>query len=280
MAFWKNAKAESRQDPLPPENVPAPEEVSPKDNHLSFDEIFGAIQENLQQDQKPYTLPEQPEAEMVPEEPIAPHLPRQPNRKRSCDIHVRFSESEIMILKKRVSRSGMNLSDYIRQVALNGELPGRDRSETAEVLREYTTLLDDLTAELGRQGGMLKLNMKTNVELKQRDPSGWTNVEQLIRFLERYVRIFREKLEQIPGVRHSPSELHTVCQDMNEVMISVRAQGIGLRDIIRPDLGQRIYSPGEWKTLCEAAQAAHKQCQSIVSGILEEINGYYQAHNK
>lgn len=279
MAFWKNAK--NPDIPMQPEDpmldTDAAEAPLP-DRAKSFDEIFGEIHKDLQQEQEQTFTPPQ-------YEPPSPVLPspaptRQPNRKRSCDIHVRFSESEIMILKKRVSRSGMNLSDYIRQVALNGELPGRDRSETAEVLREYTTLLDDLTAELGRQGGMLKLNMKTNVELKQRDPSGWTNVEQLIRFLERYVRIFREKLEQIPGVRHSPSELHTVCQDMNEVMISVRAQGIGLRDIIRPDLGQRIYSPGEWKTLCEAAQAAHKQCQSIVSGILEEINGYYQAHNK
>lgn len=276
MAFWKNAKAESRQDPLPPENVPASEEESPKDNHLSFDEIFGAIQENLQQGQKPYTLPEQPEAETVPEEPIAPHLPRQVNRKRDCKVTVRFSDSEIMLLKKRVARSGMSLSWYIRHVALEGKLPVPDRDETGKALSRFSRELDDLIAELGRQGGMLKLGMKPNQERKTQDPEGWSDIVLLIRFLERYVRIFKEKLEQMGKGKHDAARLQKLAADLEEVGIAVHAQGIGLRNVIQPELGQRPFPQEQWGCLCALSRNALSLYQNIVSKTLEEINGYYQ----
>lgn len=276
MAFWKNAKPESR-DPLPPENVPAPEEESPKDNHLSFDEIFGAIQENLQQDQKPYTLPEQPEAEMVPEEPIASPPVKQVNRKRDCDVHVRFSDSEMRLLKKRVARSGMSLSRYIRHVALEGKLPVPDRDETGKALSRFSRELDDLVAELGRQGGMLKLGMKPNQEeWKTQDPEGWSDIVLLIRFLERYVRIFKEKLEQMGKGKHDAARLQKLAEDLDEVGIAVHAQGIGLRDVIHPELGQRTFPQEQWSCLCALSRNVLNLYQNIVSKTLEEINGYYQ----
>ena len=103
--------------------------------------------------------------------------------------------------------------------------------------------LDDLIAELGRQGGLLKLNMTSNAELQQRDPTGWGNVEKLIRFLERYARIFREKLELTPKAVHSPPELYTLRQTIDEAMISIRAQGIALRDIVQPGFGETHLHP-------------------------------------
>lgn len=241
-----------------------------------FNEIHNEIRENLQQ-----TAPSMPRPVPKPEKQHTYSRVGKTNRKRPIGICVRFSEEEILTLKKRVARSGMNLSEYIRLVALTGEPPERIPSETTVALREFTTALDDLIAELGRQGGLLKLNMTENTEQQQRDPNGWGNVEKLIRFLERYVRIFREKLEQTPKAAHNPSELYTLRQSIEESMIFIRAQGIALRDLVRPSLGKRVFSPDEWKALSDAALKLLEQYQITVAGVLEKkINGYYQTRIK
>ena len=274
MAFWKNAKNTAQpQSPAPAPEPPAADTPEATSFDDLFNEIHNEIRENLQQ-----TAPSMPRPVPSTEPVVRPTQSsvKRPNRRRPIDIHVRFSDSEAITLKKRVARSGMNLSEYIRLVALTGEPPERIPSETTVALREFTTALDDLIAELGRQGGLLKLNMTENTEQQQRDPNGWGNVEKLIRFLERYVRIFREKLEQTPKAAHSPSELYTLRQSIEESMISIRAQGIALRDLVRPSLGKRVFSPDEWKALSDAALKLLEQYQITVAGVLEKINGYYQ----
>ena len=64
-------------------------------------------------------------------------------------------------------------------------------------------------------------------------------------------------------------------------MISIRAQGIALRDLVRPSLGKRVFSPDEWKALSDAALKLLEQYQITVAGVLEKkINGYYQTRIK
>ena len=277
MAFWKNAKNTTQpQSPAPAPEPPAADTPEATSFDDLFNEIHNEIRENLQQ-----TAPSMPRPVPKPEKQHTYSRVGKTNRKRPIGICVRFSEEEILTLKKRVARSGMNLSEYIRLVALTGEPPERIPSETTVALREFTTALDDLIAQLGRQGGPLKLNMTENTEQQQRDPNGWGNVEKLIRFLERYVRIFREKLEQTPKAAHNPSELYTLRQSIEESMISIRAQGIALRDIVRPSLGKRVFSPDEWKALSDAALKLLEQYQITVAGVLEKkINGYYQTRIK
>lgn len=276
MAFWKNAKNTTQpQSPAPAPEPPAADTPEATSFDDLFNEIHNEIRENLQQ-----TAPSMPRPVPKPEKQHTYSRVGKTNRKRPIGICVRFSEEEILTLKKRVARSGMNLSEYIRLVALTGEPPERIPSETTVALREFTTALDDLIAELGRQGGLLKLNMTENTEQQQRDPNGWGNVEKLIRFLERYVRIFREKLGQTPKAAHSPSELYTLRQSIVESMISIRAQGIALRDLVRPSLGKRVFSPDEWKALSDAALKLLEQYQITVAGVLEKINGYYQTRIK
>ena len=277
MAFWKNAKNTTQpQSPAPAPEPPAADTPEATSFDDLFNEIHNEIRENLQQ-----TAPSMPRPVPKPEKQHTYSRVGKTNRKRPIGICVRFSEEEILTLKKRVARSGMNLSEYIRLVALTGEPPERIPSETTVALREFTTALDDLIAELGRQGGLLKLTMTENTEQQQRDPNGWGNVEKLIRFLERYVRIFREKLEQTPKAAHSPSELYTLRQSIEESMISIRAQGIALRDLVRPSLGKRVFSPDEWKALSDAALKLLEQYQITVAGVLEKkINGYYQTRIK
>ncbi len=275
MALWKNAK--NTTQPQPPAPAPEPP-AADMPEATSFDDLFNEIHNEIREDLQ---HPTPPMPKPVPEpEPEVQHTyskARKTNRQRPIGICVRFSEEETLALKKRVARSGMNLSEYIRLVALTGEPPRRMPSETTAALREFTTALDDLIAELGRQGGLLKLNMTSNAELQQRDPTGWGNVEKLIRFLERYARIFREKLELTPKAVHSPPELYTLRQTIDEAMISIRAQGIALRDIVQPGFGKRAFTPDEWKALSDAAHRILEKYQITVTGVLEKINGYYQA---
>ena len=273
MAFWKNAKT-ATQSQLPASTSEPPAADMPE--ATSFEDLFNEIHNEIHEEQPAPPIPTPvPVAEPVVRPAQSPV--KRPNRRRPIDIHVRFSDSEAMTLKKRVARSGMNLSEYIRLVALTGEPPRRMPGETTAALREFTTALDDLTAELGRQGGLLKLNMTSNTELQQQDPAGWGNVEKLIRFLERYARIFREKLELTPRASHSPSELYALRQTIEEAMISIRARGIALRDLVQPSLGKRAFTPDEWKALSDAALKILEQYQTTVTGVLEKINGYYQA---
>lgn len=276
MAFWKNAK--NTTQPQPPEPAPEPPAADIPEA-TSFDDLFNEIHNEIRGDLQ-QSAPPIPTPEPVAEPVVQISKGRKSNRKRPVGVCVRFSEEEALALKKRVARSGMNLSEYIRLVALTGEPPGRMPSETTAALREFTTALDDLIAELGRQGGLLKLNMTANTEQQQRDPAGWGNVEKLIRFLERYVRTFREKLELTPKAAHSPSELYALRQTIDEAMISIRAQGIALRDLVQPSLGKRVFTPDEWKALSDAALKLQEQYQTTVTGVLEKINGYYQTRIK
>lgn len=270
MAFWKSTKNGRPVEPLPPVS---PEKSEPEEQK-SFQDIFGAIEEELRRYTEPIPeMQELPEEEGLNEQPPA----RRANRKRDCDVHVRFSEKEMLLLRKRVARSGMSLSRYIRQVALEGKLPVQDRDETGKALNRFTGAMDDLIAELGRQGGLLKLGMKPNQDRKNQDPEGWGALVQLIRYLERYVRAFKDKLEQMDKQKHDAGRLLELAEALEEVYISAHAQGIGLRDAIQPDLGQRVYTQEEWESLCKLSREVFGRYQDCVSKILEEINGYYQA---
>lgn len=270
MAFWKSTKNSRPAEPSPPAS---PEKGEPEERK-SFQDIFGAIEEELRRDTVPI-----PETQELPEEEELDERPpaRQANRKRDCGVLVRFSETEFQLLKKRVARSGLSRSGYIRQVALEGRLPIQDRDETGKALSRFAGALDDLIAELGRQGGLLKLGMKPNQDRKSQDPEGWRELVQLIRYLERYVRAFKDKLEQMDKQKHDAGRLMELAEALEEVYISAHAQGIGLRDAIQPDLGQRVYTQEEWEGLCKLSRAVFERYQNSVSKILEEINGYYQA---
>lgn len=275
MAFWKSTKNSRPVEPSPPASSEKRESDEVQEERLSFQELFGEIQEDRQLVHESVVLEEQEpqEAEKPDEGPPT----RRANRKRNCDVHVRFTDSEIMLLKKRVARSGMSLSSYIRYVALEGKLPVQDRDETGKALNRFAGALDDLIAELGRQGGLLKLGMKPNQDRKNQDPEGWGALVQLIRYLERYVRAFKDKLEQMDKQKHDAARLLELAQALEEIFISVHAQGIGLRDVVQPDLGQRVYTQEEWNSLCELSREVFERYQHSVSRILEEINGYYQA---
>ena len=146
MAFWKNAKNTTQpQSPAPAPEPPAADTPEATSFDDLFNEIHNEIRENLQQ-----TAPSMPRPVPKPEKQHTYSRVGKTNRKRPIGICVRFSEEEILTLKKRVARSGMNLSEYIRLVALTGEPPERIPSETTVALREFTTALDDLIAELGR----------------------------------------------------------------------------------------------------------------------------------
>lgn len=102
-------------------------------------------------------------------------------RKRPNQVHFYLSDEELIRLRRRVRLSGAIQSAFLRQAALNSKIivDGADPSRIA--------ILDELTAiraELGRQGGMLKMVIKPNEGQRTLSPKEWDELIQAVRYLE------------------------------------------------------------------------------------------------
>ena len=117
-----------------------------------------------------------------PEEPTEKKTRRK--RKGSGRIHqimTRLTASELVTLQRRVSKSGLAQGEYLRRAALHGQIVIEEHS-VADI-----ALLDELAlirAELGRQGGLLKMVIKPNEGQRELAPQEWTNLIATVRDLE------------------------------------------------------------------------------------------------
>lgn len=102
-------------------------------------------------------------------------------RTRNNELHFWFSDAELKRFRIRVQRSGLNQSEFLRRAALTGRIVVEDPSPIS------TAIMDDLgqiRAELGRQGGMLKMVVKPNQGQRELHPEEWNELVQAIRYLE------------------------------------------------------------------------------------------------
>lgn len=125
--------------------------------------------------------PEPPSAEQSEAKSSASEKIRPRGRTRNNELHFWFSDAELKRFQVRVSRSGLNQSEFLRRAALTGRIVIEDRSPVS------TAIMDDLElirAELGRQGGMLKMVIKPNRGQRELRPEEWSELVQAIRYLE------------------------------------------------------------------------------------------------
>lgn len=102
-------------------------------------------------------------------------------RTRNNELHFWFSDAELRRFRIRVQRSGLNQSEFLRRAALTGRIVMEDRNPIS------TAIMDDIEkirAELGRQGGMLKMVIKPNQGQRELHPEEWDELVQAIRYLE------------------------------------------------------------------------------------------------
>lgn len=120
---------------------------------------------------------EQPEREQPPEKVrCGPQ-----GRKRNIEVHFWVSDAELKRFRLRVQRAGLNQSEFLRRAALKGRIIVENENPVT------TAVLDDLEqirAELGRQGGMLKMVIKPNQGQRELHPEEWAELVKAIRYLE------------------------------------------------------------------------------------------------
>ena len=101
---------------------------------------------------------------------------------RTNQIMTRLTDSELTQFQRRVKKSGLAQGEYLRSVALTGKVVIEERS-MADV-----ALLDELAmirAELGRQGGLLKMVIKPNEGQRQLAPEEWAALIEAVRDMEK-----------------------------------------------------------------------------------------------
>ena len=103
-------------------------------------------------------------------------------RTRGNGVLVRFTDSELVQLRKRVRQSGKNQSTFIREAALTGKIV--QENDNPKNTSDSETL-HALYAEMGRIGGMLKMIIKPNEGLREFYPQEFLEVVKAIRYLER-----------------------------------------------------------------------------------------------
>ena len=177
MAFWNKEKLKV----LPiPEPEPVPVETAPPEAPVTPPE--------------PRAAQEQPSTEPKKQPKPAP------NRKRPFDAHVWFSEAEQRKLERRVEQSGLSKGVFIRKAAL--ENPIVIDPETEKLLSAVTKLTAELKyihAELGRQGGLLKMAIKPNEGQRQTNPEEWNLLVQTNHDLVRTQRMVLKTMEAVNG---------------------------------------------------------------------------------
>ncbi len=108
--------------------------------------------------------------------------PKTPHRTRGNGVLVRFTDSELVQLRKRVRQSGKNQSTFIREAALTGKIV---KEEANPQQSPDSAEIHALWAEMGRIGGMLKMIIKPNEGLREFYPQEFLEVVKAIRYLER-----------------------------------------------------------------------------------------------
>lgn len=101
---------------------------------------------------------------------------------RTNQIMTRLTDSELTQFQRRVKKSGLAQGEYLRSVALTGKVVIEERG-MADV-----ALLDELAmirAELGRQGGLLKMVIKPNEGQRQLAPEEWAALIEAVRDMEK-----------------------------------------------------------------------------------------------
>ena len=121
-------------------------------------------------------------------------------RRRSSNIHIKVTPQEHDQFKKRVDQSGMTMTNYILRATLQeGTLTPVNAQPIVESIESLQKQLLDLMAEVGRQGGMLKMVIKPNEGQRTLRPEEWDALIQATQDQNRIKRKIEKTLEVING---------------------------------------------------------------------------------
>ena len=121
-------------------------------------------------------------------------------RRRDSNIHIKVTPQEHELFKARVAQSGMTMTNYILRCTLqDNALPPVNTQSIVESIESLQKQLLDLMAEVGRQGGMLKMVIRPNEGQRTLRPEEWDALIQATQDQNRIKRKIEKTLEVING---------------------------------------------------------------------------------
>ena len=156
-------------------------------------------QDLLLKDETKETLSQQIEnLRRSPSRPVSPPPAVEYNRKRNIDIHFRATPQECDMLKERVEQSGMTQTNYLLRCALQNPTVFPEAKPSGD-LQALFQEVHALLAEVGRQGGMLKMVIKPNEGQRTLHPEEWDALIQTVQDQTRIKKNIEKTLERING---------------------------------------------------------------------------------
>ena len=129
-----------------------------------------------------------------------PVSPRVPSRRRTNEVHIRFSDEEYQQMQDRAAASCLPMSIFMRQAILTGEIkadPHRDLF--IQEIRNLNAELRGLRGDCGKLGGLLKKAIKPNEEQEAMNPDEWEELIHNIHALFGLQRIIEKTMVKING---------------------------------------------------------------------------------
>ena len=165
---------------IPTELTLHPERIPKKE---SFEELMRQIRGNS--GRTAITPVQEPEPEQRSDKEETPKQRKADNKKYLKQMHFWVRENEVSRIKSRVARSGLSQSEFLRRAALTGRIQIEERSLSNMAILDELELL---RAEIGRQGGLLKMVIKPNEGQRELAPDEWKELVQTIRDIEQLTK--------------------------------------------------------------------------------------------
>ena len=119
------------------------------------------------------------------------------NRKRNCQFLVRFSTSEYARFLRRAEDTGLSKNEFALRALLDSEIVLDVGKQTA--IMQLCQELKETKAELGRQGGMLKMVIQPNKGQRELHPEEWDSLIQFYNSIEKSKKSVEKTLVNING---------------------------------------------------------------------------------
>ena len=126
--------------------------------------------------------------------------PRVPSRRRTNEVHIRFSDEEYRQMQDRAAASCLPMSIFMRQAILTAEIkadPHRDLF--IQEIRNLNAELRGLRGDCGKLGGLLKKAIKPNEEQEAMNPEEWEDLIHNIHALFGLQRVIEKTMVKING---------------------------------------------------------------------------------
>ena len=138
-------------------------------------------------------------SEKTEEEPcdIAVHPKNSSQRKRCYSLHLRFTPAEYVKFQHRVDESGLSKNAFGLQAVLESKIVIETGKRDA-IMALYQEL-KETKAELGRQGGMLKMVIKPNKDQRALHPEEWDALIQSYETIEKTKKLVEGTIDKING---------------------------------------------------------------------------------